>query len=75
MTIEWREISTEEFYATVGQPDVIPEIINQKYPYTSIWKTRQGVVKGKSVGIENGGNHYYIPKNDIAYSTRGGDAR
>lgn len=62
MKIEWQKISTEEFFDSGGQLDVFPEFVTEKYPYTSIWKTRQGVVKGKSVGIENGGKQYYIPE-------------
>ena len=60
----WTEVSSSEFYTTIGAQDVHPSILPGKYPYTAIWQTPAREAKGKSVGfMEAGvaGTRYYLP--------------
>ena len=59
---QWREIPAEEFFDSVGSLNVHPQIQPGGYPYTSLWKTPMGQVKGKSVGHEFGPTRYYVPE-------------
>lgn len=44
-----KEVSREEFFATVGQMDVHPRTVDGSDYRTSVWETRNRVVVGKSV--------------------------
>lgn len=60
---QWREVSQDEFYATVGPLNVHPQIQPpEKYPYTQLWKTPTRQVMGKTVGQQNGTSRYYLPQ-------------
>ena len=57
----WREVSKEEFFVTVGQLNVHLSI-QGRYPYTALWNTPMGHVKGKTVD--------YIPEGKALPLTR-----
>lgn len=46
-TIQLKEVSKEEFFATIGPRNVHPEIVGNKYPYTSVYRSPDRVVHGK----------------------------
>ena len=60
-----KEVTREEFFKAIGWLDVHPHIQPpEKYPFTELWKTRFGRVKGKTVGRENKmESRYYLPEN------------
>lgn len=62
MTQNWKEVTSEEFMRVIGPQDVHPTPVG-KYPYTSLFKDRQGRVKGKIVseGIAVITNTYLLP--------------
>ena len=51
----WKEVSRDQFFATVNQMDVTPWPTGN-YPYTDLWKTRGGQVVGKTVGYHPEGS-------------------
>ena len=60
----WREVSKDNFYRAMNQ-NVHPQIIGN-FPYTSLFKTPLGEVRGKVVGYFPEGsalaeNRYYLP--------------
>ena len=60
----FREVSEDQFFATVGQMDVHPRPVGP-YPYTSHWKLRYGGTVGLSVSRENrNDDRYYVSVND-----------
>ena len=64
--MKWLEISKEEFYATVGQLNVHPEIQNPYYPYWKLWEMQDGTKKvvGKTADKRVWGRictRYYVP--------------
>ena len=64
MNIDWRKVSKEEFFDSVKELNVHPEIQQGKFPYTSLWKTPIGIV-GKTVGVPpNGDNQYFLPNEE-----------
>lgn len=56
----WREISRQEFFATVGKMDVTP-YPHGRPPYTSNWKLRSGEIVGKVVDRRMSPNLYLVP--------------
>lgn len=63
--MEFKEISREAFFATVGQMDVHPMVDERTLKgrfYTSIWKLRNQKIVGKTIsdshGIEPG--QYFV---------------
>jgi len=50
MHAQFKEVSKEHFFITVGLMDVRPVAVGE-WPYTSLWKTRDGNIVGKSVGL------------------------
>jgi hypothetical protein len=44
-----REVTKDEFFATVGQQNVHPYMVTDRYPYTEDWRTPRGVVLGRVV--------------------------
>jgi len=55
-------VSKKEFFAKVGVLNVHPQIqAPEVYPYTELWKTPDGVVRGRTVGLPDGGTRYFIP--------------
>jgi hypothetical protein len=43
-----KEVNKDEFYNTIGPLDVCVSVENEyKYPYTSLFKLRNGTLKGK----------------------------
>ncbi len=57
----YREVSKEEFFASVGQMNVHPSI-QGRYPYTALWMTPIGSIQGKTVD--------YIPEGKALPLTR-----
>ncbi len=54
------KVSKEMFFRTVGQLDVVLSSIGN-FPYTTIFKLRNGVEKGRIVDLgDNKGSDYYI---------------
>jgi hypothetical protein len=49
-----KPVSKNEFYSIIGQLDVTLSVRGQ-YPYTTLFKTRHGDVKGKSVDSHGNG--------------------
>lgn len=56
-----REVTKDEFYATVGTEDVHPQPI-EPFPYVSVFKTRHGVKRGATED--------YYPEGSGLYATR-----
>lgn len=48
--MEFKEVTREEFYKRLyaNPRDIMPKIQPGDYPWTSIWKTKSGVVFGKT---------------------------
>lgn len=63
MNDEWREVSEDDFFAEMNPKDVHPTIQPGPYPYTSLWRTRDGKAVGKSVGRIDEGTMWLLPKN------------
>jgi hypothetical protein len=59
---KWREVTRDDFFATVGQLNVHPRIISDGFPYTQDWNTPAGFIRGKSVD--------YILKGERLYRTQ-----
>ena len=60
-THEWKEVTREEFFATVGRLDVHPQIQPPAtYPYWELWKTRTGTAVGKTVDSAPEGKRWPI---------------
>lgn len=57
----WKEVPQDEFYAAIGPQDAHPSIMG-KWPYTSLYKTRQGAVLGKAED--------YLPEGSALTKTR-----
>jgi hypothetical protein len=55
----WIPVTSEEFFKVIGPLDVHPEIIG-KYPYTSIFKSRQGIEVGRIVDDCDGKSTYFL---------------
>jgi hypothetical protein len=67
-THEWKEVTREEFFATVGRLDVHPQIQPPAtYPYWELWKTRIGTTAGKTVDYHPDG---HIGKTATKYYSR-----
>ena len=62
MDTRWREVSPKEFFDTIGQLNVHPQIQPGRYPYISLWQTPMGHVKGRSVSQEFGPTRFYVPE-------------
>ena len=66
--MKWKEVTNKEFFDAIGPTDVSPYITTEKYPYTSEFRTRTGVVVGKIVDSYITGNagltrsKYYLPE-------------
>lgn len=60
---EWKEVSEPEFYAEIGPQNVTPRIVNNSYPYTSVFVTPDGREKGKAIGGEAGTERRYMLPN------------
>lgn len=61
-----REVSKDEFYAAMGPLNVTP-VPTGPYPYTSLFKTPDGVTHGKAVGYYPEGSalpasRYFLPE-------------
>lgn len=54
-TPTFRKVSREEFFEKISNLDIHP-FIQGKFPYTSIWKNRDGIILGKSVDEEKSGS-------------------
>ena len=53
----FRPVSKEQFYAAMGPLNVHPQIVDDKYPYTTEWRSQNNgrLIVGKSIWkIENG---------------------
>lgn len=48
MTEQVKEVSEKEFFKTIGKLDVHPTAVG-KWPYTSLFKNRSGVIVGRIV--------------------------
>lgn len=62
----WREVSMDEFYRHIGPQNVHPTPTGP-WPYTSMFKTPSGDVRGKTEGYLPDGsrlpkNRYFLPK-------------
>lgn len=58
------EVERHEFYKLIGPLDVHPKIIGE-FPYTSLFKNKNGAVKGIAVDSKVNGlliTRYYLPK-------------
>jgi hypothetical protein len=55
-----REVSKEEFFAFVGKLDVHPTPVGN-WPYTSIFKDRAGVERGRIVNFIPAGSALSVP--------------
>lgn len=53
-----RAVSKDQFYKAIGNLNVHPTIVTDKYPYTSEWRMLDGqrALIGKSVGRMDGGS-------------------
>lgn len=62
-TYKWRKVEKEEFYNEVGPKDCHPSIINDRSPYTSVFRTPRGQSVGMVVGLDthSGFNDYFLP--------------
>ena len=58
---QMREVTMDEFYAVIGPQNVSPNPTGP-YPYTSLWRTPSGEIRGKTVG--------YIPDGSALASKR-----
>lgn len=61
----WREVTKDEFYRAIGPQDVHPSP-QGRWPYTSLFKTRAGVVRGKAEDYKPEGSgltktRYWLP--------------
>lgn len=56
------EVSKTEFYNSIGQLNVHPHIVSEKYPYTTEWRTPSGEVQGKSIPETGQYPHLYTKK-------------
>jgi len=45
-----KKVTKDEFYNTVGQLDVAVSVVGN-YPYSCLFKTRSGEIKGKIVDV------------------------
>lgn len=52
---QWRQVAAKQFFEAIGHGDVHPQIQPGPFPYTSLWKTKEGRVVGKSTGEREGG--------------------
>lgn len=62
---DWVETSKDEFYRIIGPQNVSPDP-QGRWPYTSVYKTPNGDVRGKVVGFIPDGTalaskRYYVP--------------
>lgn len=62
----WREVTKDEFYRVIGSQNVSASIVNDRWPYTSLFMTPDRQVRGKSVGYLPEGSaleakRYYLP--------------
>ena len=55
-----KQVTKDEFFATIGQLNVHPTPTGDKYPYTSIFKHPNGVEAGRIVPTT--GEHDYPPQ-------------
>lgn len=58
-----REVSREEFYKRIGPLDVHPRIVNDRWPYVSMWEMHHQAGRpcvGKSVGRTDGSYVYFL---------------
>ncbi len=60
------EVTKEEFYRVIRELNALPEPTG-RYPYTYIFKTPEGIERGRAVGhiLEGKGlveSRYYLPK-------------
>jgi hypothetical protein len=60
--MEWKEVGAIEFYDVMGPLNIHPEIQPGRYPYTALWKTPLGEVRGETVGKSDGTHTYYLPR-------------
>ena len=63
----WNEVSKDKFYRGIGRQNVHPTIVNDRWPYTSEFKTPSGEVRGRIEGYLPAGsalskNRYYLPE-------------
>lgn len=56
-----RQVTQEEFYATIGPRDVHPHIVTP-WPFVSIWRTPTREVLGRS--------EIYFPEGSALFKTR-----
>lgn len=70
LNTSWQEVTQEEFFRVIGPQDVSPRLVPGRWPYTSLFKTPRGEVRGKVVDmvedIETGGRlvtTYFLPCN------------
>ena len=63
MSSEWQELTEKQFYKVIydNELDVHPWPIGE-WPYTSLWKLRDGRVVAKSVEQKTGGQRYYFKR-------------
>ena len=56
-----KQVSKKEFYAAVGPMDVVVSIrAPKKYPYTSDFKTRAGVLVGYVKDLDRKDSEYFL---------------
>lgn len=64
--MNWTEVTQDEFYKVIGSLDVHP-VTTGPWPYTSLFKTRSGLVRGKTELYYPEGSgltttRYWLPK-------------
>lgn len=59
-----RQVTQQEFYATIGPQNCHPHILPGRYPYTSEFRTPSGRVIGKAVGQLDGSDQYFLPETE-----------
>lgn len=62
-----REVTKDQFYQSIGNQNVTPYPQQGPWPYTSLFKTPSGEVRGKVVGFVPEGaaleqKRYYLPE-------------
>lgn len=71
--MEWKEVSEAEFYKEIGPQNVHPRIVNNSYPYTSVFVTPGGQERGKAIGGETGTTRrYMLPNHENSLAAAGG---
>lgn len=56
------EVSKTEFYNSIGQLNVHPHIVSERYPYATEWRTSSGEVQGRIILEAGEYPHLYTKK-------------